>query len=224
MIAGLLTYLDAALLTICFISGLLAMYRGLAREVLSIISWIAAAGVGAWIFLTKQDLFGDIATQTGLPLPVARGVVALAAALIVLIIVHLITARISDAILDSRVGMIDRVLGFAFGVGRGLLIVTILYMFAAWFLCKTPKKDLANVEGWCEKGELAKWVEDSRSLPLLASFGGSLTSVLERVIPSSLMNPPQPGEAPPAQQQQGFINQAPQSHRLAAADSGYYIE
>ena len=32
--------------------------------------------------------------------------------LIVLIVVHLITSRISDAILDSRVGMIDRILGF----------------------------------------------------------------------------------------------------------------
>ena len=31
--------------------------------------------------------------------------------LIVLIIVHLITARISDTVLDSRVGAIDRILG-----------------------------------------------------------------------------------------------------------------
>ena len=44
---------------------------------------------------------------------------ALVVALIVLIIVHLITARISDAILDSQVGMIDRILGFIFGVLRG---------------------------------------------------------------------------------------------------------
>ena len=35
----------------------------------------------------------------------------------------LITARISDAILDSRVGMIDRILGFVFGVLRGFLLI-----------------------------------------------------------------------------------------------------
>ena len=40
---GPLTYLDAALIAIAFLSGLLAMYRGLTREVLSILSWIAAA-------------------------------------------------------------------------------------------------------------------------------------------------------------------------------------
>ena len=40
---GSLTYLDAALIAIAFISGLLAMYRGLTRELLSILSWIIAA-------------------------------------------------------------------------------------------------------------------------------------------------------------------------------------
>ena len=36
---GPITYLDAALIAVCFISGLLAMYRGFAREMLSIVSW-----------------------------------------------------------------------------------------------------------------------------------------------------------------------------------------
>jgi membrane protein required for colicin V production len=220
MIAGVLTYLDAALLVICFISGLLAMYRGFAREVLSIISWIAAAGVGAWIFLTKKDLSADIALQTGLPQQIALAVVALAIALIVLIIVHLITARISDAILDSRVGMIDRVLGFAFGVGRGLLIITILYMFGAWFMCKTPKKDFNNVIGWCEEKELPDWVQKSRSLPTLASFGGALTAVLERMIPSSILNHTPPAEQP---QQQGFLKQETPFLVLAEGPSGAYM-
>ena len=41
---GPLTYLDAALIAVAFISGLLAMYRGFAREMLSIVSWLVAAG------------------------------------------------------------------------------------------------------------------------------------------------------------------------------------
>jgi len=44
--SGPLTYLDFAVLAVCFISGLLAMYRGFARELLSIVSWIAADGRG----------------------------------------------------------------------------------------------------------------------------------------------------------------------------------
>ena len=68
---GPLTYLDAALLAVCFISGLLAMYRGFARELLSILSWLPPPRVGAWIFLTKKDLSADIAAQTGLPPQIA---------------------------------------------------------------------------------------------------------------------------------------------------------
>ena len=46
-----------------------------------------------------------------------------------MIVVHLITARISDTVLDSRVGAIDRILGFLFGVARGFVLVVIPYMF-----------------------------------------------------------------------------------------------
>jgi len=38
-----------------------------------------------------------------------------------LLIVSIITARISDMVLDSRVGALDRTLGFLFGLGRARL-------------------------------------------------------------------------------------------------------
>ena len=40
-----------------------------------------------------------------------------------LLIVSIFTIRISDMVLDSRVGALDRTLGFLFGLGRGLIIV-----------------------------------------------------------------------------------------------------
>lgn len=180
--SGPLTYLDFAVLAVCFISGLLAMYRGFARELLSIVSWIAAAAIGAWIFFTKKDLSADIAAQTGLPPPVALGVVALVAALIVLIIVHLITARISDAILDSRVGMIDRILGFLFGVARGFILIVIPYMFYESF--------------FPDESTHFPWVRDAATKPYIQATGSSIRTVLMQVVPSSLTSPPQsdPGQ------------------------------
>ena len=109
------------------------------------------------IFFTKKELSADVATQTGLPPQIALAVVALVAFLIVLIIVHLITARISDAILDSRVGMIDRVLGFAFGVARGFILIVIPYMFYELFI---PD----------EKNHFP-WVRDALSKPYIQSTG-----------------------------------------------------
>jgi membrane protein required for colicin V production len=201
------TYLDAALLAVCFISGLLAMYRGFARELLSILSWIAAAGVGAWIFFTKKDLSADVAAQTGLPPQIALAVVALVVALIVLIVVHLITARISDAILDSRVGMIDRVLGFLFGIARGFILIVIPYMFYESFV--TDEK------------QHFPWIRDAASKPYIKSAGDTLRSILVQYAPSSLTNPTAP--APPTGEQQGFLDGERRFVTLAMDGSGYYI-
>lgn len=203
---GPLTYLDAALLAIALISGMLAMYRGLAREILSIISWIAAAGVGVWIFLTKKDLSSDVATQTGLPPQIALGVVAGLAALLVLILVHLITARISDAILDSRIGMVDRILGFLFGVLRGFILLVIPYMFYESFF---PN----------EKEHYA-WVQNAWSLPYIKGTGAAIRSGLVQYMPSSLTAPPA-GDQP--KEQQGFLMRDGRLVTLAFGGKSYYM-
>lgn len=142
---GPLTYLDVVLLAICFISGLLAMYRGLSREVLSILSWVLAGGAGAFVAIFQSKLAEDIAQQIsggqqiiGNQVMVVKIALGLLVGLITLIVVHLITARISDAILESRIGLIDRIGGFAFGVVRGFVIVFVMFVAYDKFL---PEKD-----------------------------------------------------------------------------------
>lgn len=171
---GPLSYLDLALIALLFVSGLLAMYRGLARELLSIVSWAAAAGVGAWIFLTQESFAGDLGAQTGLPPKIALAVVAAVIALIVLIIVHLLTAKISDAILDSRVGLVDRILGLLFGLLRGFILIVVPFMFYEYFV---P-----------DERQRFDWVQKSQSLPYIKGTGDSIRSVLVDFIPSSLTN------------------------------------
>ena len=55
---GPLTYLDAALIAVALISGLLAMYRGLTREVLSIVSW-AVAALAVLYFVKNYKKFAE---------------------------------------------------------------------------------------------------------------------------------------------------------------------
>ncbi len=203
---GPFTYLDIALIAVAFISGLLAMYRGLARELLSILSWIAAGAVGYWIFSTKSDLTGDIASQTGLPPQVATIVVALVVALIVLILVHLVTARVSDAILDSHVGMIDRILGFAFGVLRGFLLFVIPYMAYEAFI--TPDKEKQH-----------PLVRDAYFRDSVRVTGEAIRSVLLQVLPP-ISAPPADG-APTGEQQGYMING--QLVTLASGGDRYYM-
>jgi membrane protein required for colicin V production len=181
MIGGV-SYLDAALVAIVAISGLVAMYRGLTREVLSILSWVAAAGACVYFVLKYKEEARQIADQFHAPLLVAQVAVGGIIFLVVLIVVHLITARISDTVLDSRVGAIDRILGLLFGLARGFVLVVIPFMFYESFVDKPEQQ--------------YPWVRDAVSRPYIKSTGDSLRVILQRMVPPSLMGQPE--------QQQGY--------------------
>ena len=112
------SYLDLALLLIVVVSALLSMVRGFTREILAIASW-AAAAISAYYFhpLVMPYLEHYIVKDT------IRMVAAIAIVFFAtLVIVSIVTVKLSDAILDSRVGALDRTLGFLFGAARGFLL------------------------------------------------------------------------------------------------------
>jgi membrane protein required for colicin V production len=188
MIAGI-SYLDAALVAVVAISGLVAMYRGFTREFLSIISWAAAAAVAFYVTFYQRGWAAELAKQFADPpqqvhLIIAQVIIGSALFLVVLIIVHLITSHISDVVLDSRIGAIDRVLGLGFGVIRGFILVVIPYMFAVSFVCKDGATR-AIAQG-CQPGELPRWVEDARSKEMIKGTGSTLFGVLDRFVPKSI--------------------------------------
>jgi membrane protein required for colicin V production len=188
MIAGF-SYLDAALVAVVAISGLVAMYRGLTREVLSILSWAAAAVAAFYVTIYQRGLAGELAKQFADPpqqahLIIAQITIGSLIFLVVLIVVHLITSHISDTVLDSRIGAIDRILGLFFGVVRGFILVVIPYMFAVSFVCKGGAPQ-ALIQG-CQPGELPRWVEDARSKNMIKGTGSTLFGVLDRIAPKGL--------------------------------------
>lgn len=172
---GPLTYLDAALLGMCLISGLLAMYRGFTREILSIVSWLAAAGAVLYFVLYNKPAAAQLAEQFKAPLAVVQVVAGGVIFLIVLIIVHLLTSRVSDTVLDSPIGLIDRILGFVFGAIRGFVLIVIPYMFYESYF-SNPKDQYV-------------WIREAKSLPYIRSTGNSFRSILVRVVPASLTDP-----------------------------------
>jgi membrane protein required for colicin V production len=131
----------------------------------------------------------DLARQFSNPvqqvhLIIAQVAIGAAVFLVVLIIVHLITAHISDSVLDSRIGAIDRILGFGFGMLRGFILVVIPYMFAVSFVCKDGATR-AMAQG-CQPGELPPWVETAQSADLIRRTGNTLFGVLHRFVPSAV--------------------------------------
>ena len=61
-----------------------------------------------------------------------------------LIIVSIITVKISDKILDSRIGALDRTLGFLFGLARGLIIVVVAFIFFDWLVPAKSQPDMVR--------------------------------------------------------------------------------
>src|ERR671939_350332 len=153
------TLLDLILLGVMLISGLLAMVRGFMREILSIAAWGAAAIVTLYSFSkllpTAKTYFNNDT--------VASVVVVAGVFVGTLIVVSVITVRISDMILDSRIGALDRTLGFLFGLARGLLIVVVAFLFFAWLV-----PDRSQPE----------WVRNAKSKVVLQSTGQAIMSML----------------------------------------------
>jgi membrane protein required for colicin V production len=196
MIGGILTYLDAALLAIVAISGLVAMYRGFTREVLSILSWVIAGLALLYFVRSHRALAEEVARQFSDPVQTVHVYIAQVAIgaiifLFVLIVVHLVTSHISDSVLDSRVGAVDRILGLGFGVARGFVLVVIPYMFAVSFVCKDGATRALS-QG-CQRGELPAWVEDARSLGMISQTSGTLYGIFSRYVPAALSGEQQQG-------------------------------
>ncbi|MGL1922563.1 MAG: CvpA family protein [Hyphomicrobiales bacterium] len=123
------TILDVALFFIVIISGLLAMTRGFLREFFSIVAWGAAVvAVVVFYFPLEPEAKKLITNDT-----VAK--IALAATLFLgtLILVSILSYVITDKLLDSKIGALDRTLGFIFGAIRGFLLVVACYLLMLLF-------------------------------------------------------------------------------------------
>jgi len=164
-----ITLLDIVLIVVMLISGLLAMVRGFMREVLSITAWVLAAAAtlysyGKLLPLAKQYFNNDIVAAVA----VIGGVF-----LVTLLVVSVLTIRVSDMVLDSRVGALDRTLGFLFGLGRGLIIVVVAFQFFTWLV-----PDRSQPE----------WVKSAKSRVVLAGTGQWLMSMLPDDPESTILN------------------------------------
>jgi len=117
--------IDLAIIIVMILSAVFSWVRGFTGEVLAVASWVAAA-IAAY-FLHPWAL-------TYIAPSIANKQIALAASiaavfLVTLVFVSLITTKLSELILDSAIGTLDRTLGLFFGAARGLLIAVVAFMF-----------------------------------------------------------------------------------------------
>jgi membrane protein required for colicin V production len=180
--------LDLILAGIMIISGLLALMRGFTREVLSLIAWGAAA-IAAYFAIHTRELVG-FASQYLQPEIVAKIAVGGSVFLVVLIVVSLVSVKLSDVVVDSAAGAFDPTLGFFYGLARGLVLVVIAYLFYGWLIPFDRQEE---------------WVRNARSLPIIQSVGAVILDLVppdiaETLTNSSILTDQAPVQQPPAVQ------------------------
>lgn len=121
-----MTIIDIAVLAIIGISIALGVLRGLVREVLALVAWVAA-------FLLSNFLAPEAARL--LPQGMGSEEVRLLVSYVVVFIIVLVALSVL-AVLASKIvkvvglGVSDRAVGGVFGLVRGVLVVMILVLLA----------------------------------------------------------------------------------------------
>lgn len=173
--------LDMIVIGVLLVSGLLAMLRGFTREVLAIASW-AVAALCAYLFYKQLVPFflQNVIANEKIATPAAAATIFLGA----LIVAYFVTAKLSDVILDSRIGALDRTLGFIFGLARGFLLMVVAF---------------GLFEKLVGEKQQPTWVAEAKTRPFLKSSSDRLMGLLPEDLEQQVMSKIKkaaPGEEP----------------------------
>lgn len=185
-----ITIFDGIVIGVVLFSAVLAMVRGFSREVLSIASWAGSVAAAYYLYPVLVPYLLNYTSDERIAMAGSAGIIFL----IALIVISFITSRIADFIIDSRIGALDRTLGFLFGAARGLLLLVVAVAFWNWLINEPQRPD---------------WVNNSKSKPFLDALVVKLEAVLpqdiepqirERILGREANEAGTSGETAPAEQ------------------------
>lgn len=146
-------------------AAILGFLRGFVQEALSLIAWVL-------VIIGVRTLHTPITDRLIAPIGSESGASVLAFAAIVIVTYALgrwIAKSIGAKSRKSLLGPIDRVLGFGFGMIKGLIAATLIYLLAIMVY--------DTIYGAEAKRPL--WLQESRTYPLLNASGTAMVEFVE---------------------------------------------
>ncbi len=167
---------DIAVVLLILLSGFLAFYRGFITEILAVAGWIAAAIV-TLVFHNEAKALAHRYLEQYVSSQLALDVGGVATLFIAALIVFSIILRgVAHVVRGRQAGALDRLLGFFYGLARGLILLAVLWLGVTAFLPPTA---------------LPQDIREARVLPLVQATA----NLLLRIAPDSLRQ----GEKPDAE-------------------------
>ncbi len=174
------TGLDFVIAAILLFSIIVSFFRGFLREAISLLTWFLAF-VGALKFAPDvSNLLHSVISS-----PKSRYVVAAVLIFILVLILGMIVNKLAHALVTtSGLGFIDKILGFIFGVARGLLFVTIMLLI----IQASPFQN----DAWVKKSQIAPYYQPyvthfsdllPKEIKTVSSWVGHLTSRANALTP-----------------------------------------
>ena len=160
-----MTALDIFVILVVGGAALIGFVRGFAHEVLALFAWIVAIVA---LKLFHEPLAGRLVESVG----TEAGAAVLAFALLFVptyIAVKLFAKAVGGRTRRSVLGPVDRILGGGFGMVKGLLGATLIFLLA----------NLATDMVYGGDAERPGWMRDSRSYNLLNASGRAVVDWVE---------------------------------------------
>ena len=150
---------DLIIITLIFISAFFAFIRGFSLEILSLSGWIFSIGI--------SYLYGGIASnqinQFLNNLIISSIVSYIFSFIILLVIFSYLTKNVSSVIKNSFAGILDRSLGFFYGLFRGYLLICFCYFCFDYFF----------------SGPKPSFLENSKLVPIIKISNKKIFSIME---------------------------------------------
>lgn len=148
-----MTLFDYAVLAVVGLSLLLGMWRGLVSEMLALAAWVMAFFAARATATEVGAVFADVLKDATVQYVVGFAAVFLG----MLVIFAVLRLALRGLLAAAGLGLLDRVLGAAFGAARGLLAVLALVLLGG--LTRLPQ------EPWWRDG----WTAPALETAVLAS-------------------------------------------------------
>ena len=149
--------MEIPIICIVLISGLIALSRGLIKEVLSIVGWVLSGFAVVWLL----PVVTKITTQY-----VTNGLIAgLLSAIFILILFMVIWILVTESFIGkirtSKLNGLDRILGLFFGVIRAFLLIILVYILMSWCIPVDKQPEVMQKSKYYQiAGNFAKPIED----------------------------------------------------------------